>query len=307
MKLLRNAALTMANLACLGTLAWAAPRVAIVTPLGGEVKLAGASLNMPKIAEEGQHLILGENGQVRIQLLGSSKEKILQGKADYTISKARLESEGVALSRGKVAVAREVGNISRSAAAVSRPSIYHPVGLTFAWPPMLNGQQWVAQVQTPASDLELSENDAVAVTITDLSDPGAAVLQATIEKPVTTLAFTGSSLAVGHRYRLHVQRDLGEHMYSRSFRILSPEEQDALSDTERILRVEALDSNELPALLRLASLYQSFDQTDKVAEVLLEAVNNPQYQELDPVVQQQLLKALNDARYGVDLPRYTPG
>lgn len=299
MKSLRKVAVTTALTLSLACLAWAAPRVAIVTPMGGEVKLAGAPLKAPRIAEEGQILSLGESGKVRVQLLGSGKEQVLSGANNYTISKTRLESEAKVLTRGSISVADEIGNLSRAGAASQRN--YKPLGLSVQWPPSRQGDVWVAQVTTPSTQIPVSKNDPITITVTDLSDSEAIPVEVILEKPVTALAF--KDLVVGHRYQVDVQKDQAVG-YKRVFRILDPEEQEALVETAGILRAQALELDEFPSLLRLASLYQSFDKTDKVVEVLTEAVNNPQYATLDAKVRQQLLDTLNKARWSQDQSEY---
>lgn len=301
MKNLKRAAASMAAMSVLMGHAWAAPRVALVIPIDGDVKLAGAQLVGPKIAEEGQLVSLSNGAEVRIQLLGSSKEKILKGKSTYTISKSGLEKDGKSLDRGKVSVTSEIGNLSRAGAGTSRDS-YDTVGLAFRWPPALENGQWV--VPTAALDKKAIEKEPFVVTISDLTDPKTPVLEETITQPISALSFSQDQLAEGHHYRLDVQLESGKKGYTREFRILTPDEQAYLQDTERVLRVAAITSDEMPTLIRLATLYRSFGRTDKMAEVLLEAVNKPEFSALDTEVQKQLLLALNNARTGLDLPTY---
>jgi hypothetical protein len=304
-RLERGAAVLALLLFILGAPAWAAPRVALVIPIAGDVKLGGAALTNPKLAEEGQKVSLGSGGEARIQLLGSSKEKVLKGKADYTISKANLEKDGKSLDRGSVSVVSEIGNLSRSGAATTRAAKYTPVGLAFEWPPVLDGQRWVSRAATPLEQVAVDKKNSVFVYISDLTEPDRRALEATITSPVTSIAFAEDDLVVGHQYRIDVERGDGSLRYSREFRILSPQEQDILSDTERVLRVAALNSNELPTLIRLATLYKSYDQNEKMAAVLKEAINQPSYKTLDPTVQLQLLETLNRTLNSLDQPNYS--
>lgn len=304
MKRVRQTAATLAAMCWLVGQAWAAPRVALVIPISGDVKLAGAQLSKPRIAEEGQLVSLSNGAEVRIQLLGSSKEKVLKGKSDYTISKAGLEKDGTSLDRGKVSVVSEIGNLSRSGAATSRAAKYTPVGLAFNWPPVLDKGQWVSSTATPSNQIKAKAGSAIVVTISDLTDPQAKSIETTISKPVSSLAIAQKDLVIGHQYRLDVQPETGPGGYTREFRILTKEEQENLQETERVLRVTAISSDELPTLIRLATVYKSFDRNDKMVAVLVEAVNKPGFKTLDPVVQQQLLEVLNKTRNSLDLENY---
>lgn len=285
--------------------AWAGPRVALIIPVSGEVKLGGAKLSEAKLADEGQLVSLGQGAEVRIQLLGSSKEKTLRGKVDYTISKAILEKEGKAASRGSVVVASEIGNLTRAGAGTSRPATFQPVGLAFQWPPALENGRWVSRAVTPLGRIKASQKDPVFVTIIDLSEAGRAVADDTITEPVDSMTFDSKTFVPGHQYRLDVQRN-GTQSYFRHFRILTEEEKETLASTERILRETHGTAIELPTLIRLASLYKSFDQNEKMVAVLTEAVHHPAYGELDSVVVKQLDEALNVARHSLDEPDYHP-
>jgi hypothetical protein len=272
-----------------------------VIPISGDVKLAGAKLDKPKLAEEGQKVSVAPNSEVRIQLLGSSKEKILKGKADYTISKASLEKEGKSLDRGAVSVVSEIGNLSRAGAGTQRG--YQPVGLAFNLPPVLEEGRWVLRVANP--EVEATEKNQIHVTISDLTDPSAENLEKSITNPAKFIDFAKSELIVGHQYRVFVQRDAAVG-YERDFRILTSDEQAALNETERTLRRAAIQSDEMPTLIRLASLYKSFDQNEKMAKVLMEAVKKPSYKKMDPEVQKQLVEALNRTRKSLDQVEYEP-
>ena len=297
---LRHGMVLLAVLFWVTAQAWAAPRVALVIPISGDVKLAGATLDKPKLAEEGQKVTVAPDSEVRIQLLGSSKEKILKGKADYTISKAGLEKEGKALDRGAVSVVSEIGNLSRAGAGSQRGR--KPLGLSFILPPVLEKNRWVLRVASP--EVNATEKNQIHVTISDLTDPSAENLEKVLTNPVKFIDFDQSQLIVGHQYRVFVLRDTVD--YERDFRILTSQEQAALKETERTLRRAALESDEMPTLIRLASLYKSFDQNEKMAKVLLEAVKKPSYKKMDPEVQKQLVEALNRARKSLDQVDYVP-
>lgn len=306
MKRLRQCAASMALLLSLAAShpAWAAPRVALVIPISGEVHLGGKSLSTPRIAEEGQQIDLKDGAEVRIQLLGSSKEKVIKGATRYTISKSALEKEGVSLSRGEVAVnSAEIGNLSRGAMGTSRP-VYKPLGVSFTLPPRLEGEFWVADSRTPLDASQVNEKNPVTITVRDQTDPEQAELSVNLDHPVHAISFEAQKLVPGHQYLMHVQRGIGDPYYYRYFRILTPEEEQSLLETEKVLRSAAIASDELPILIRLASLYKSFDQTEKMAQVLLEVVNKPAFQDLDATVQSKLLIALNKARNSLDLENY---
>jgi hypothetical protein len=275
----------------------AAPRVALVIPISGPAKLAGTELVSPRIAEEGQQLSLDKGAEVRLQLLGSSKEKVLKGKSTYIVQRARLEQEGKDLERGSISMTSEIGNLSRAGAGTTRAT--GQVGLVLNWPPERDGELWISAVTTPVEKQKLSERSPVSVTLTDLSDPEAELVEATLSQPVTALAFREDDLDVNHRYRVDVVGDAGR--YSRDFRFLSAEEQESLRSTEESLKRSIREHGEIPTLIRLASLYNSFDQTEKMADVLLQATQNAGFSSLDKDVRQHLVDALNRTRKSLDL------
>lgn len=295
----------MALLLGMGAAGLAAPRIALAIPISGEAKVAGAPLSDPTLVEEGQKITLAKGAEVRLQLLGSSKQKVLKGQSAYTVSKATLEKEGTAIARGSVSVTSEIGNLTRAGAGTARPSSYQPVGLAFAWPPALEDGRWVCKVVTPREQIKANKADAVTVTISDESAPDKPALAATVDGPIGVLAFSEKDLLPGHTYSVAVQRGLA-YQYLREFRILTQEEKAALEATAHTLRMTAIATGEIPTLIRLAGVYQGFGQVEKVADVLTEAVNNPHYAALDPAVQTQLLLALNRARNGLDQKNYTP-
>lgn len=278
----------------------AAPRVALVIPLQGEVQLSGASLQAPTLAEEGQVLRLNSGAQVRLQLLGSNKETQLQGQQSYTVSRERLERDAQPLRRGAVALTTEIGNLSRAGGGTVRfdpKSSLRPVGVAFEWPPRREDGRWVSPA---VGSMQVSPRRRVLVLVQDRSDPTQPELNVTLSEPVQSLVFPLESLRESHRYQVRVESEDGSQSYERSFTILSPDDQTALRQTASALRLRALESGEIPTLIRLASLYDSYDRPDKVVEVLGEAMNHPTFTTLDRTVQEQIAQAAERARWALD-------
>lgn len=124
----------------------------------------------------------------------------------------------------------------------------------------------------------------------------------TIDKPVEFLDFPANVIQLGGRYELHVQGSNGG--YYREFRVLSQQDREALAQTPHALRAEALESGEIAVLLRLANFYTSFDENEKVADVLLEVVTRPQFQELDADSQNRVKDVLNTTLRSLDRKNY---
>lgn len=284
---------------CLTGIAWAAPRVAIVTPVAGSVWLGEDLLTAPRIAEEGQKLLV--DGEVRLQLLGSSKECVITGNRLFIISKANLEKEGKIVSRGSIAVAGEIGNIHNSASANARDQgvkMNYVVGFALDLPPKQVGTDWQASVVTRPQDFPKT---GVVVTLTEMPN-SKPLMELAIKEPTDHLTFEAGTLKPGHRYEVHVQGPASG--YFRQFQVLSSDERAELTKTASVMRVEALKSEEIAILLRLANFYSSFDETKKVAEVLTEVVNQPSYTDLDEASKEKIEDALNLTLRSLDRKNY---
>ena len=282
-------------------LAWAGPRVAIITPLSeADVWLGETPVEGPMLAEEGQKLLVGEQGEVRIQLLGSSKERVLKGSNLLVISKADLEKAAKPIDRGSVAVADEIGSLIRPAAASARKSnvTHHVVGFALELPPVKVDGLWRANVVTSPEALPAR---GVQVTVRDLASPSPH-LALTVDQPTDHLAFPEDSLKLGGHYEIHVHGP--KSGYYRQFQLLSREDRDDLARTAHIMRAEAIESGEIAMLLRLANLYAGFDETEKLADLLVEVVNRPDFKDLDTLSQDKLKGHLNVALRSLDRKNY---
>lgn len=293
MKLMQRLGAVSAILWCLAGAAYAAPRVAIITPLGGDVWLGETKLTSPKIAEEGQKLLLGDNGQARVQLLGSSKEQVIQGNALVIISKSKLEKEGKPVSRGSMAVSQEIGSIDKSASAncrVGSLDTNYVVGFALSFPPRMVGDEWQFAVTSPS---EQFPPEGVVLTFIDVTDGGEGTDIGTIEvsefQPKIELA--KDILLPERRYSLVVQGP--NSGYNHQFPMLSEQERADLNETARAMRAEAQETGELSLLLRLASFYSSFDENEKMADVLIEVVNRPDFKDLEQPLKDSVTKSLN--------------
>ena len=293
MKLLQRLAAVSAILWCLAGAAYAAPRVAIITPLGGDVWLGETKLTSPKIAEEGQKLLLGDNGQARVQLLGSSKEQMIKGNALVIISRSKLEEEGKPVSRGPLAVSQEIGSIDKSASANCRVSLLgtnYVVGFALRFPPRMVDDKWQFEVTSPPEQFPAR---GVTLTLVDLTDGGDGTDIGTVEvaefRPQVELA--RDILLPGRRYSLVVQGP--NSGYNHQFQMLSEQERADLDQTAHAMRAEALETGELSLLLRLANFYSSFDENEKLASVLIEVMNRPDFNDLEQPVKDHVKNALN--------------
>jgi hypothetical protein len=255
------------------------------------------------MAEEGQKLTVAEGGQARLQLLGSSKEKLVKGNASFVISKANLEKEGQSLSRGSIAVADEIGTLTGAGSASARRGgvkNYQLVGLALDLPPTPVEGGW--KIAIPLDKIQIPAGSAIEVTVTDLTDSKATAFGLTVDRPTDSLIFEAGALTLGHRYKVSVKGPRSG--YTRYFQVLTPQEREDLAQTARAMRVAALESGELSVLLRLANFYSGFDETEKVADVLIEAVNAPAYKELNEQSQLDILSVLNECLRSLDRKGY---
>lgn len=274
---------------------WAAPRIAIVTPLAGTVTLGGKVLSKPTFAEEGQLLELGASGKARVQLLSSNRQAQLSGARKLTLSKVELASISGSVERGKLSVAAEAGNLQRSAAATTRAT--DPLGLTLVLPGTAVEGGWSFPLRIDEEHFQPKQE--VAVMLGELGQPAQTFL---LDGPSERLEAPGLALVSGRRYQLVVQ---GQSLqYQRVFQLLSEEERTELERVE----VELLGARpSVPQLLRAANLWNDFDQTEDVARLLEKAVTSSKFGKLPEADQTAVVEALNRALDSLDRPAYKRG
>lgn len=287
---------------CLGGMALATPaRVAIVTPLTLGVKLDGVPISKPKIAEEGQKLTMASGGECRVQLLGSTKEQVVKGTGPYVISRATLEKDAKVLSRGTISVSSELGNIKKAAALSARAARatvpdYEPVGLALVLPPEPTPNGWRVKIATPPDQIDISAGNQAVIELKVFRDGEFQIVSepVTVDQQVDQFELPAEMLVEGGRYAMSVSRP-GNTGYQWEFTVLSAEELAVLAETEEALKAAA-QSGDLGAKLRLASFYDSVDRLDKMAAVLTEVVEAPEFQALTDEEKEGLVGQLNRAR-----------
>jgi hypothetical protein len=282
-------------------------RVALITPLTAGVKLDGVPLSKTKIAEEGQKLSMTAEGEARVMLLGSSKEQVIKGQSSYVISRATLEKDAKVVSRGKISVTTELGNIKKAAALSARAerltsTDYEPVGLGLVLPPEPTANGWLIKITTPLDQFDITPGNQAKVELKVWrngkfvqSDTEALLIDQRVDK----LELPAELLVEGGRYAMSVTRADNEG-YQWEFTVLSRDELDALARTEEALIADIQGDDDLAAKLRLASFYDGVDQLDKMAQVLTEVVDDPQFLKLPRDEGDELLKQLNRARNFTD-------
>lgn len=273
--------------------------------VGGEAKLAGKPLQTPQMAEEGQVLVVEKGGEVRVQVLGSNKEMTLKGPKTLTLRRADLLKSAKALPRDKVAVAAEIGNLQRSAAGTSREQRYDILGWSVKDPALTDDGTWQSQVEvnqifrvTPSEPLELS------IYRLQGNSSESVLSETYVESLPETIDFEKNALIPGARYLLDVQYPAGKGHYRRHFRVLNQAEREALSSADTTLRAQTTGVDSLASLIHLAFMYQNFDQSAKVAELLQEILEEPSFGDLDTQARQDLKVHLNKVRQSLDLPYY---
>ncbi len=287
---MKSATLKLLFLLCLLAPAWAAPRIAIITPLDGKPILAGKGLSTPTFAEEGQVLDLPAGSQVRVQLLASNRQTHLKGPRQVTLSREQLSKSATEVKRDKLSVAQEAGNLQRSAAATTRD--IKPLGWSLVLPGKSTEQGWEFAVKIDTEYFKSQQQ--ITVTLGEVEDSG----QFWEFDGSTQTAFTPDiTLLPGHRYLLIVQGTSRE--YRRVFRLLTPEEKSDLKDLEAQLLSRRPTVEEL---VRVANLYDGFDQTEEVARLLEQVIEHPEFGKLSQGEREQVRDALKRALESLDRP-----
>lgn len=295
------------------TMAIAAPRVAIVTPLHGQVTLAGVPIKGPQLAEEGQSLTLSSTASARVQLLGSSKEAIISGVSHYVIKRSTLEENGKTLSRGKLSVVGDLSGLSRAAALSARAQEgyarvnpdgqYTPIGAYVTLPPLAQADSsWCIPLRI-LGNTRLDSSHTLTITIEDTANKQDSWI-VLIEEPIDMLELPAHTLKYGHRYSVKIASESG-HYYVRYFYLLTDGERQTIADHATLLRKESDGVDQINTFLRLASLYSSVDDTEQTASVLEELIQLPNFKtELDNESQAEILTILNSALGQLDRAPY---
>ena len=286
--------LTLVVLSAVSALA-AGPRVALVKVRSGQASIAGKPINKAQMAQEGDVLKLAVGADVRVQLLGSNAEVQFLAPdkpLEVVIKKASLLKDSKKVERGGVAVAKDIGSLNTAGASITR-SVTIPSDKLLKVkpniPPFMEAQEYLIEFDGGQS---YSISDKVTVTVNVIPQNG--VQSETLsqvfdsEQDLVTLAMPSTAIEIGEPYlfRLTCQYE-GEdgggltYFYSETFRILSPEQKEVLESAKDELLANHEQSNDILPLLRLASLYQDYDQNREALKYLQRAYQSPHLKDQD--------------------------
>lgn len=295
--------------------ALAKPRVAMLELLEGSATLAGKQLKAPKLAREGQVLKVSPASKVRVQMLGTNREYTIQGAKTLTISKADMEKQAVALSRGGIAVAGGIGNVTKGAVGMTRAGETAPTGVKLQLPPKNEDGSWRIEITVEPEQFAEHGVDSGALILgweTESGgwDEGEAIDFEDLPKRFAKLWSEGGSASftlsedsfeAGHNYRMIIQLGDGDVWYERPFRILTPEESELLSVMDQDLHQQSSASKSVVPLLKLAGLYRGLGQLSEANGVLDEAYRSPFRPADDQALEESILKAWLPIRKALDL------
>ncbi len=283
-----------ALIALLGTPVLAAPRVGLLTLEKGKVTVDGHPLRTPVLLEEGQTVFLEAGARAKVKILGSTQERILEGELTLEASKSTLEKGSRPVQRGAVALAQDMGNVSKGAASVTRSSAADKrtdYRLMASLP----------QEKNDSGDFEflISEHD-----LKGIKDPIRFFVNIAILKPrpdapskyidepvysrefehdfsqgpLTVAGLSNDIAQPGQIYRITVTQTANSNSFFnaiRPYRILTPEERDFLKELDSDARFQADDEQSIYPLLHLASVYNELDQVEEALSLLKEILSNP--------------------------------
>jgi hypothetical protein len=286
-------------------------KIAIIKVNSGTATLDDIAIDKATLAGEGQLLVLAKGTEVRVQLLGSKSEFTLKDDARLIISRESLQAEATdVMNRNSVSVAKDIGNKNSTTASVTRNTgvIEDPVALNPIIPPRLDGNQkryWLKfDLETP---YKLRPKEAITIGIIPAGDGNRINETYDHSRPLKPLEITADDIEPGLGYHLSIiyhTADGGSHTYRTNFRILLPEQEKFLEQAQAELlkeyRASAME-NVLP-LLRLASLYQDYDQNDKALYYLTLAQSRSQ----DADEKESLQLTIETMTEGLRMPLPTP-
>lgn len=224
----------------------------------GQASLDGKPIRKAQMAAEGQKLSLKPGAQVRVMLMGTSSEVMLEGPKTLTLNKESLLSKSKAVNRGEVAVAEDIGNTDTVTARVSRNSrkLLKPV-----LPPVLLDGEYVIKFDG-GERFVLGEETDVEFSIQPLSQAdGLPYYSPKITSELRELRISPDVVKPGERYKFELKLNgSGLNTYSQTFRIISEEETAFLKATETALVKQHEREESILPLLRLAHLAIDLDQ-----------------------------------------------
>jgi hypothetical protein len=255
----------------------AASKVAIIKVNSGSATLDGKTFTKAKMASEGQVLNIATGSQVRIQLLGSKHEMTVTGPVKLNINKQALVKKAKEVSRNSAAVAADIGNRNTVSASSTRGSADELTELKPTLPPQMSDGDYVLGFEAGDS-FPLRPEHSISVEVAPLDGNGPRIGHTfTQGDPLVPLQMP-PDLEPGRGYRftlIYSDPGVGSmgqgsamYKYKQTFRILTPDQEAFLVEAERELKQDYRTEKDILPLLRLASLYQEYDQNEKVLEYL---------------------------------------
>lgn len=255
----------------------AASKVAIIKVNTGSASLDGKSIAKAQMASEGQLLKIESGAQVRIQLLGSKQEVTVTGPKQVQINKTELAKQAKEVSRNSAAVAADIGNRNTVSASSTRGSGSELLELKPTLPPQPNDGEYVLGFGA-GEQFDLKPDHSISVEIAPLDGDGPRLGHVFKHNDPLVPLQMPPELEIGRGYSFTLiysdpgTGDMGEgsamYKYKQTFRILTPEQSSFLNEAERELLKDYRTEKDVLPLLRLASLYQEYDQNEKVLDYL---------------------------------------
>lgn len=291
----------------------AGPRVALIKIKSGSASIGGKAIHKAHMAQEGDVLKLDKGADVRIQLLGSSAElQVLapDKPVEIVINKARLLKDSKKVERGGVAVAKDIGSLNTAGASITR-SVTRPsdklVKVKPGIPPIKEEGDYLIEFDGGES-FDIPDSTTVKVDVYPKTGSASDSLSQEFTSPqrLITLAMPGTAIKVGEPYffRLTCQYEGKSdesgltYFYSETFRLLSPEQNEVLEMAKVELLANHEQSKDVLPLLRLASLYQDYDQNREALKYLQQAYESPHLK--DPETKESIQKQIDRFQKGFD-------
>ncbi len=274
----------------LSTVALAGSKVAIIKVSTGSASLDGKTVGKATMAAEGQTLEVPKGSSVRIQLLGSKDEVTLAGPVNMKIEKSSLQKQAKEVSRNSAAVAADIGNKNTASASVTRGEHDGLTALKPILPPRRDGEDYLLAFEA-GEEFPLRTDHSITVEVVPVEGDGPRLGHTfTDDDPLVPLALP-KNLEIGQGYRFTlIYSDPGQgpmghgssmYTYKQTFRMLTPDQKEFLNEAKTELMGDYKKEKDILPLLRLASLYQEYDQNKEVLEYLKMAYNSPYLENQD--------------------------
>lgn len=291
----RNIVLISITLFLLAQVGLSQERIGLLKVVSGTVKIDGKPVARASIVSEGQQLDLSPDAKVRINLLHSSKQVVINDGRTHTLKKRQLLSMGKVVDRGQVSVREDLGDQNEAASLKVRGNFLE---LRPTLPPkFVKGRGWYFYMNSEKKPL-LEKGRSIKVKLSELSESGPKdIMNDEYRGLFKQFALKRGNLRPGRTYRLRMessnQSNTDISACDIDFRILTEAEDEYVTEAERkwangnvadlwlLAETYSALAQPKPLLDTLKKIRTASDEEDVPLDRMIQELHNRYYMNLD--------------------------